>query len=1184
MQLLRLELKGFKSFADKTVVKFSPGMTAVIGPNGSGKSNITDAMKWVLGESNVRNLRGQKAEDIIFSGTEKRKPMSAAEVTLVFDNSDQQLDVDMAEVAITRRIYRTGESEFLINKRSCRLKDIHLLLADTGLGKDSMAIIGQNRIDAILNSKPEERRLIFEDVAGISRFKINKEDALRRIASTDRNMERVRDVMATIEEQLGPLSEKAEKTKKYMTLSRTKRDYDGALGYHNYKTSDRLLTRFENDNIAFKDEEIELQTELSKLEARRHTLQSSSTKEQEQLKLWEAQYTEKQRDEERLAGHLRLLEEQLKTAHRELDETSMRISELEATQKGEEQQLRILNQLLQDESAQLVDKESKLEELESNYKKAVEDVGAEQAKFQSLQSNREAFEQHQLEIVSAIETAKASIRSLESRKAESAKQCEVLKTEIAQVDSELQAARTEYETLGQKFTAISAQRQALVDGGKEAVIQAREERKELQKLRTQEQRAKGRLELLAQWAEQHEGYLEGTKNILNGKGAWREQITGAVGDLFTVEDKYTTAIETALGGSVNHVVTTTARAAAEGVNYLKSIQGGRVTFLPMDSVKGKPYDTPALHESCVIGTAVDCISFDNKYAHIFQYLLGRTLVVSSMDDAIGLQKKYNQQLRIVTLTGEQFQPGGSLTGGATKRKRASVLSRKEEATSLEQELVQIEVQIRSLTASLEILEKRVEEAEKERATLDENYQHTNLLYVASETKVQNIQNQMDRKKRVLSEEEQRLVQIDIDLATTTANLKDQEAALTSLQENHGVEGNQGALMERLTVLQKVQQEAYEVFTEARLTCDTLRQTIKERETQREQRNQSIASIVDRLTPLRNLLISTTQRCEEELPKAKALAEQELATATAEVERLRALRDEAYDKTSTGREELEAILSEQDRLNQRYKVVQGRLVDMEGKITRHRMDCERFIEELQELGFTLEDAQALRIEGSVSDWKDEQARLMAEIAELGPVNPNAVEEYEETKERYDFLTTQLADLDTAKEQLQAVIAEMDKAMSTQLYDVLDVVGRRFQEVFSKLFGGGTAQIVLTDPENILTGGIDFYIQPPGKKRQQLTLLSGGERALTVIALLFSFLDYRPAPFCVLDEVDAALDEANVERFSSYLNRVNKETQFIVVSHRKKTMEAAEVLQGVTMVERGVSRLLTVAFEDVKEDLA
>ena len=319
--------------------------------------------------------------------------------------------------------------------------------------------------------------------------------------------------------------------------------------------------------------------------------------------------------------------------------------------------------------------------------------------------------------------------------------------------------RSEFEALGQKFNALSAQRQALVDDAKDAAMKAREERKELQKLRTQEQRAKGRLELLAQWEEQHEGYLEGTKNILNGKGSWREQITGAVGDLFTVEEKYTTAIETALGGSVNHVVTTTARAGCGGCQLFEIYPRWSRTFLPMDSVKGKPYDTPALHESCVLGTAVDCISFDNKYAHIFQYLLGRTLVVSSMDDAIGLQKKYNQQLRIVTLTGEQFQPGGSLTGGATKRKRASVLSRKEEAASLEQELVQIEEQIRSLIANLESLEKRVEEAEKNERLLMKAINIPNLLYVASETKVQNIQNQLDRKKRVLHEEEQRLVQI-----------------------------------------------------------------------------------------------------------------------------------------------------------------------------------------------------------------------------------------------------------------------------------------------------------------------------------------------------------------------------------------------------------------------------------------
>ena len=1184
MQLLRLELKGFKSFADKTVVKFSPGMTAVIGPNGSGKSNITDAMKWVLGESNVRNLRGQRAEDIIFSGTEKRKPMSAAEVTLVFDNADGQLDVDMQEVAITRRIYRTGESEFLINKRTCRLKDIHLLLADTGLGKDSMAIIGQNRIDAILNSKPEERRLIFEDVAGISRFKINKEDALRRIASTDRNMERVRDIMATIEEQLGPLAEKAETTKKYMALSRSKREYDGVIGFHNYKTADRLLTRAENDNIALKDEEIELQTQLSTLDARRHTLQAENTKDQEQLKSWEAQFSEKQREEERINGTVTLLEEQLRTTKREVEDTSLRISEAEASKKGEEQQLLILDRLIEDETAQLESERTQFVVLEENYNKAIAQLDAEQSSWKSLESDRQAFQQRQLDLVASIETAKATLRNLESRKSESAVQVETLETEIKEVQSNLSAAKSEHESLETQFNELSNKRKSLVDEERSASERLREARKALNRMSSDVQKAQGRLELLAQWAEQHEGYLEGTKNILNGKGLWREAINGAVGDLFTVDNRFTVAIEIALGGSVNHVVTTTAKAASEGVQFLKSIQGGRVTFLPMDSVKGRPYDTPALSEDGVIGTAVDCIEFDVAYNHIFQYLLGRTLVVETMEQAIALQKKYNQQLRIVTLTGEQFQPGGSLTGGATKKKRSSLLSRREEAARLEAELASVEERTAKLEQQIKDEENRIERAQRERSVLDEQYQHTNLLFSASQTKIQNIENQIERKKRVLHDEQERIVQIDVDMGQTRHVLSQSEAELAALYNSPKQQGDQSAIMERLSALQKAQQEAYEAFTASRLLCERLETTIEERKVQQEQRKQNLETIASRLEPLMELLHSSEERLQVIIPEQIRVAKESLEAIHGEVEKLRALRDEAYQSTSGARDEIESILAEQDRLNQRYKVVQNRLVEAEGKLTRYRMDCDRAVEDLNALGYSLEDAQQINITGSVNDWKMEQARLMAEIAELGSVNPNAVEEYEETKTRYDFLSNQLADLDTAKEQLQAVIAEMDKAMSTQLYDVLDVVGKQFQHVFSQLFGGGTAQIVLTDPENILTGGIDFYIQPPGKKRQQLTLLSGGERALTVIALLFSFLDYRPAPFCVLDEVDAALDEANVERFSSYLNRVNKETQFIVVSHRKKTMEAAEVLQGVTMVERGVSRLLTVSFEDVKEDLA
>lgn len=1184
MQLLRLELKGFKSFADRTVVKFSPGMTAVIGPNGSGKSNITDAMKWVLGESNVRNLRGQRAEDIIFSGTEKRKPMSAAEVTLVFDNTDGQLDIDMQEVAITRRIYRTGESEFLINKRSCRLKDIHLLLADTGLGKDSMAIIGQNRIDAILNSKPEDRRLIFEDVAGISRFKINKEDALRRIGTTERNMERVRDIMATIEDQLGPLSEKAETTKRYMELSRAKREYDGALGFHNYKTADRLFTKAENDNIALKDEEIELQTELSTLDARRHSLQAANEKDQAQLKTWEEEFSEKQRDEERTRGSLALLEEQLKTTQREVDDTKLRISEVEATKKGEEQQLLILEHLIDDESKQLADEQVRFVELEAQYQQAVEMLSKEQSSWQSLESGRQAFQQRQLEIVTSIETAKAGVRNLENRKIELHKELESIGVETKEVEQGLKDAKEAHDILAIEFNNIDEKRKQLLDIEQTVTGSLRDARKELNRLSSNTQKAQGRLELLSQWAEQHEGYMEGTKNILNGKGSWRDAIKGAVGDLFTVGDTFTVAIEIALGGSVNHVVTTTAKAASEGVQYLKSIQGGRVTFLPLESVKGKPYDTPALQEEGVIGTAVDCITFNQEYSHIFQYLLGRTLVVETMECAIALQKQYNQSLRIVTLTGEQFQPGGSLTGGATKRKRSSVLSRREEAARLEQELVTVAERMARLEQQVKDDESRIENAQKERSALDEQYQHTNLLFVASETKIQNIENELQRKQRVQKDMENRMIQIDVDLRQTRQSLVDSEARLSSLQDMSSSQGDQSSMMNRLSRLQQEQQEAYELFTASRLLCERLSVTLEERRAQQEQRRNNLDTLALRLEPLTSLLSSSKERLETILPTKLQEGNELLQRIQEEVEKIRALRDAAYQSTSGARQEIETILSDQDRLNQRYKVVQNRLVDAEGKLTRYRMDCERAVEDLANLGYSLEDAQHIQLGGSVHEWKHEQAQLMASIAALGQINPHAVEEYEETKGRYDFLTTQLTDLEKAKEQLQSVIAEMDKAMSIQLHDVLDIVGKRFQEVFSQLFGGGTAQIVLTDPDNILTGGIDFYIQPPGKKRQQLTLLSGGERALTVIALLFSFLDYRPAPFCVLDEVDAALDEANVERFSSYLNRVNKETQFIVVSHRKKTMEAAEVLQGVTMVERGVSRLLTVSFEDVKEDLA
>ncbi|MCF0155514.1 MAG: chromosome segregation protein SMC, partial [Veillonella sp.] len=804
MQLLRLEMKGFKSFADRTVVKFSPGMTAIVGPNGSGKSNVTDAMRWVLGESNVRNLRGQKAEDIIFSGTVKRRPLGAAEATLVFDNSDGTLDIDMAEVAITRRIYRSGESEFMINKRKCRLKDVHMLLADTGLGKDSMAIIGQNRIDAILNSKPEERRLIFEDVAGISRFKLNKEDALRRIAATERNMERVGDVMSTLEDQLGPLEEKAEKTRQYMELSRAKREFDGALGYHAYKTADRLFTRFENDNLAYQDEDIQLQTELSKLEAQRQELQLAASKGQEQLKAWEAEFARLQREEERLAGELRLVEEQLKAAEREAQDAQTRISELEATKSAEGQQVLILDKLIADDSALLASYEGQLAGLEEAYTQAREKVAQEQAKLQAFQDQVDSRQEQHMALMRSMEAKRLEISHNQGEASRIEDQILALQGEVEEDRQNLQATQADKAQKEKQFQEAQSQCQALREREQAMTRRMRDNQKLLQKAQSDMQKAQGRLEVLEQWADQHEGYMEGTKNVLNGKGPWRQDIKGAVGDLFKVEDRFVTAIETALGGAVNHVVTSTAQAASQAVRFLKETQGGRVTFLPMETVQGKITDTPALQEAGVLGRAVDCLDFDGAYTNIFQYLLGRTLVVETMDQAIQIQKKYKQSLRIVTLTGEQFQPGGSLTGGATKRRKASVLSRKEEAQRLEKDLAQWQEQVAQWRKEMAEDEAQIDSVRQELQEWDQKRQHLHLLHVSSETKLANEAQQLSRKEETIRTEGARKETLLASVESLTQALDQDQADLDALVAAHDGGDSTAAIMAALPGLQQAQ--------------------------------------------------------------------------------------------------------------------------------------------------------------------------------------------------------------------------------------------------------------------------------------------------------------------------------------------------------------------------------------------
>ena len=1182
MQLLRLEMKGFKSFADKTVVSFSPGMTGIVGPNGSGKSNITDAIRWVLGESNVRHLRGQKAEDIIFSGTEARRPHNTAEVNLIFDNSDGTLGKELTEVVITRRMYRNGDSEFQINKRNCRLKDIHLLLADTGLGKDSMAIIGQNRIDAILNSKPEERRLIFEDVAGISRFKMNKEDAIRRIHSTERNMERLDDVMSTLGDQLVDLEAKANVTKEYNTLAQQKRSYDGAIAFHEYKTADRLFTRQENENLAYLREQEELETSLD-------TIQEDYKSIHDELQTFREAYRSMEDEYATLQGKLGELTGQIEVAR--LKEANM----MEELKDGEER-LTTWKQELADKEEQLGRDTASVKEQESTLTSIGEDLKTAESALQNTRTSlsqvksdlegmrsaeQHAHERH-IAIVREVEEARHQLARAEESEGQKTNDAQRLADTLQDVAQSLSQVQTKV-----------ADQQTIVHTAKTALDNARQSLQRLEDTRRQRnqelvdtqrtlQSKEGRLELLHNWEELHEGYLEGTKHVLQAKERWSSQIRGAIGDAFTVEEKFLLAIETALGGAIHQVITDTAKIASEAVQYLKRTQGGRVTFLPMDMVKGKRLDHKALQSPYVLGLGVDCIHFEAQYTGVFNQLLGRTLIVDTLEHGLALQKEYYQQLRIVTLTGEQLQPGGALTGGATKRKKASILSRKEEQETLETE-------IRTLRDTMKAVQQTLRDLEQDIETFTESTKELRQTYEQEELQLRSLQQEQHRVAGeqaslgsmvdTYDQELEEARQKQVTLIEKIAGLAEE---LSQLENREGRQEQINTLVTKEDSLQEQKRTESEALQALRLRWEQARmelaqsqKEVSQLEEQIKDKQMEIASLDRRLSQLGEDVIRLGGMPALQLESDKKALEERVAT-------IAESRKNGQEKVRKGELELTRLQEERTQKEQRQRVVQKKLVDLQEGLTKYQLQGQQALEQLESLGYTKQEAQNIHLGGSVSEWKQEQANLVEHIENLGAVNPNAIVEHEEAVEKLSFYETQKEDLVTAKEQLEGVIAEIDGAMSEQLQGVLEEIREKFQHVFSQLFGGGTAQIVASNPDSILESGIDFYIQPPGKKRQQLSLLSGGERALTVIALLFALLDYRPAPFCVLDEVDAALDDANVERFSQYLHNLGDATQFIVVTHRKRTMESASVLQGVTMVERGVSRLLTVAFDEVKEN--
>ncbi len=1182
MQLKRLEAYGFKSFAEKICVEFDRGITAIVGPNGSGKSNITDAIRWVLGEQNVRNLRAAKAEDIIFTGSATRKPLGVAEVSLFFDN-DGTLPVDFREVVVTRRLYRSGESEFYINRSRCRLKDIYDLFADTGIGHEGMSIIGQNRIDDILNSRPEERRAFFEETAGITKYKARKKETLRKLADTDANLVRVEDIIHEIGNQLMPLTEQAEKTRAYNALDGEYRELGLSVLAHDYRETQQKQQANEGRRKETGDRLVAAEAGLSALEAKRETLGKA-------ILDVEAEMTRRAQENE--AIRLRLEEvnqERTRLTERKLQsgDTKERLArhreELTRALTENAEEIEKTAQLLEQRKKKLAAMEKALEEERQKAKDFATHIEVQKATLKTAQEETAAAQGALSTRERELAVAQRDVEQSETGKASHEETRRALGEKLAALEDQSNALQEEQRSLQSRQSSLEKAHQEAEEKRRAFETEAAKRVEHLRNLEKEESAAASKLQFLTRLQESYEGFGRAAKGVLKAKEPWRSGLLGAVAELIHVKKEYVTAIEVALGANMQNLVTKDTDTAKEAIAFLKREKLGRVTFLPLSTlVVRQPQKLSYGRADGVIGWASELVEAREGTEKAIAFLLARTLVVDTLDNGLALAKREGYRLRIVTLTGELLNPGGSLSGGSRQRRESSFLGRSEERDSCAKQLEEI----RTDKAKLQERVKRASEERQRQAQelqeLRQSLQQVELRQAENRASLDQLEKNLTEQKNTIAMAER----IRENLAKTYAEKKNAQT-LAQRARREAESALAGALKkeeEQRFILEDLEQDAEELH-------DLLQtQEVDFAVVQQEARHAGDQMKLFQRERARN----------EEALEANAQEGEELVSFLAESERLLA---EAAQNAEKIDGELSAGKSAHDAL---YKKRMDHLAArdaLEGEAKKAREQQGRFQEELhqvdivatrlelaleeqqetmlQEYGLTPERAMEHATEEDVDSLRRRRRSLKEKIEALGPVNPNAVKEYEELKERHTFLTAQSEDLIKAKEDLGKILQEMDTAMTEQFTAAFADIQKYFADIFVRLFGGGKAELRLLDDNDVLNTGVDILVTLPQKKRQNLAALSGGERTLTVIALLFSFLRYRPSPFSVLDEIDAPLDEANVARFGKFLQEFSEETQFIVVTHRKGTMEVVDTMYGVTIEDAGVSRLLSVKLEDYME---
>ena len=1178
MQLKKLEIQGFKSFADKTEILFLDGITTIVGPNGSGKSNISDAIRWVIGEQSAKNLRGTKMEDVIFAGTEARKKVGFAEVSMYLDNSDGTLPIDYSEVIVTRRVYRSGESNYLINGNECRLKDIQAIFMDTGLGKDGYSIISQGKVDELLSNKSEERRHVFEEAAGIVKYRTRKEEATRKLENTQSTLQRVGDVIAEIEKTIGPLEVKAQTAKKFLQL----RD--------ELKLLDVKLFINSVDNNA---------ENIQKVEEMLNTLQEDIEKQESLSSQNETKKAELKQKIKELADKIEELREKFFQVENEKEKLNSKISLLDANSNAANANInRLNNEILEDkEKVNLLKEELEkraqkrenvfknkekfeieLKQKEEELSKIVATLDEKGMQIEELKKVIDSNNDRKFELKNQISSIDATIeaerKQLEEKKKQNEKNISVkdnLNFELAEISQNLGYKNKELKETNEKVDEIEAN----IKQVQEKIDQLDEKKSEAnQSLMT----IKAKYNYLVNLENENEGYSKSVRSILD-YAKTNSKVHGTIANIINTEEKYEYAIEIALGGFIQNIVVEDELIAKNLITYLNNNSLGRVTFLPLDSLSNvQDVNNKVLKNEGVVGIAYDLVTYDKKYEKAIKLALANTVVVDNIDNAIMLSKKIKNSLRIVTLSGELIAQTGSITGGKTASRSGGVIGRKEKIAELEKVIYNKQSELEEFKKDISKLEDERNNIKEELSQITPNKEALVIEIATLTEKRENIKKEIEKIENQKQSFTQVLEEINKNLENMEKSLEDNNQEIFNIDVQNAKQQEE---IDEYTRFNRERQKELDTLNEdvvnLKISLSSFDETVSSIDEMREKIQNDISNFENTITKKNDEIVQINEQIKqynEEIIQIKETIEnsskikEQYSTDTDALKEEKSKYEQDMEQIDTS---IVNTLNTLNSIKEEKAKVESRKIKFEMELTNLKNKM------WEEYELTVSSSKALITDNeeiNVKQVEKDANRIRKEIKDLGEVNISSIEEYKSTKERYDFILNQKNDLEETKKKLENLISNMTSIMKQQFTKNFKLITENFNATFKKLFGGGKAELKLSDENDVLNSGIEIEVQPPGKKLQSMSLLSGGERALTATALLFAILQIKSPPFCILDEIEAALDDVNVHRFAEYIKEYSKKNQFIVITHRKGTMEVASSVYGVTMQEYGISKVVSM----------